>query len=184
MRTAYARLLVASLALAATALAAQPEVPLLARAAEHERASPAPLFDRKAFLQAAAVSATLLAPDGAHVAWLENAERETVLHLLDTHSLQSSRLFGLPRLRSAEWGADGKLWVAEMADYPNGIDGHGKPGGRIRYLGERIMKRFLSLDSGQFAIDYCSNHVVRFLRRSNRGDVCQIDSLRDEAGDM
>ena len=33
-----------------------------------------------------------------------------------------------------DWGADGKLWVAEMADYPQGIDGHGKPGGRIRYL--------------------------------------------------
>ncbi len=32
------------------------------------------------------------------------------------------------------WGADGKLWVVEMADYPNGIDGNGKAGGRIRYL--------------------------------------------------
>ncbi|MDF1859169.1 MAG: HEAT repeat domain-containing protein, partial [Verrucomicrobiales bacterium] len=31
-----------------------------------------------------------------------------------------------------DWGADGKLWVAEMADYPGGIDG--KSGGRIRYL--------------------------------------------------
>lgn len=31
-----------------------------------------------------------------------------------------------------DWGADGKLWVAEMADYPSGIDG--KPGGRVRYL--------------------------------------------------
>ncbi len=33
-----------------------------------------------------------------------------------------------------DWGPDGKLWVAEMADYPQGIDGKGKPGGRIRYL--------------------------------------------------
>ena len=33
-----------------------------------------------------------------------------------------------------DWGPDGKLWVAEMADYPSGIDGQGKPGGRIRYL--------------------------------------------------
>ena len=32
------------------------------------------------------------------------------------------------------WGADGRMWVVEMADYPNGIDGHGKPGGRIRVL--------------------------------------------------
>lgn len=33
-----------------------------------------------------------------------------------------------------EWGPDGKLWVAEMADYPKGVDGNGKPGGRVRYL--------------------------------------------------
>jgi putative membrane-bound dehydrogenase-like protein len=32
------------------------------------------------------------------------------------------------------WGADGKLWVVEMGDYPLGEDGHGKPGGRIKYL--------------------------------------------------
>lgn len=31
-----------------------------------------------------------------------------------------------------DWAPDGKLWVAEMADYPSGIDG--KPGGRIRFL--------------------------------------------------
>lgn len=33
-----------------------------------------------------------------------------------------------------DWGPDGKLWVVEMADYPNGIDGKGKPGGRVRFL--------------------------------------------------
>lgn len=33
-----------------------------------------------------------------------------------------------------DWGADGRLWIAEMADYPLGIDGQGKPGGRIRVL--------------------------------------------------
>jgi len=33
-----------------------------------------------------------------------------------------------------EWGADGKLWVVEMADYPVGMDGKGLPGGRVRYL--------------------------------------------------
>lgn len=32
------------------------------------------------------------------------------------------------------WGPDGKLWVVEMADYPLGMDGKGKPGGRVRYL--------------------------------------------------
>ena len=33
-----------------------------------------------------------------------------------------------------EWGADGKLWVVEMGDYPLGIDGAGKPGGIVRFL--------------------------------------------------
>jgi putative membrane-bound dehydrogenase-like protein len=32
------------------------------------------------------------------------------------------------------WGADGKLWVAEMADYPLGKDNQGGACGRIRYL--------------------------------------------------
>ncbi|MBI3415939.1 MAG: VCBS repeat-containing protein [Verrucomicrobia bacterium] len=33
-----------------------------------------------------------------------------------------------------EWGADGKLWVVEMGDYPLGLDGHGKSGGIVRFL--------------------------------------------------
>ena len=32
------------------------------------------------------------------------------------------------------WGPDGRLWVAEMSDYPLGMDGEGKPGGRVRWL--------------------------------------------------
>ncbi|HSU57080.1 MAG TPA: neutral/alkaline non-lysosomal ceramidase N-terminal domain-containing protein [Candidatus Dormibacteraeota bacterium] len=33
-----------------------------------------------------------------------------------------------------DWGADGKLWVVEMRDYPMGMDGHWKPGSRIKFL--------------------------------------------------
>jgi putative membrane-bound dehydrogenase-like protein len=33
-----------------------------------------------------------------------------------------------------DWGPDGRMWVAEMADYPRGMDDNGKPGGRVRYL--------------------------------------------------
>lgn len=36
-----------------------------------------------------------------------------------------------------DWGPDGKLWVAEMADYPNGMDDKGQPGGRIRILEDK-----------------------------------------------
>jgi putative membrane-bound dehydrogenase-like protein len=32
------------------------------------------------------------------------------------------------------WGPDGKLWVVEMGDYPLGVDGKGKPGGRVKLL--------------------------------------------------
>jgi putative membrane-bound dehydrogenase-like protein len=33
-----------------------------------------------------------------------------------------------------DWGADGRLWVVEMGDYPLGVDGKGKPGGVVRAL--------------------------------------------------
>jgi putative membrane-bound dehydrogenase-like protein len=33
-----------------------------------------------------------------------------------------------------DWGPDGRLWVAEMIDYPAGKNGDYKPGGRIRVL--------------------------------------------------
>ncbi len=33
-----------------------------------------------------------------------------------------------------DWDAQGRLWVIEMADYPEGIDGQGAPGGRLRRL--------------------------------------------------
>ena len=36
-----------------------------------------------------------------------------------------------------DWGPDGKLWVAEMGDYPLGADGKGRPGGRVRYLEDK-----------------------------------------------
>lgn len=36
-----------------------------------------------------------------------------------------------------DFGADGKLWVVEMRDYPSGMDGHGQPGGRVKFLEDR-----------------------------------------------
>lgn len=33
-----------------------------------------------------------------------------------------------------DFGPDGKLWVVEMHDYPMGIDGNWKPGGRVKFL--------------------------------------------------
>ncbi|MDA7510852.1 c-type cytochrome [Verrucomicrobia bacterium] len=50
-----------------------------------------------------------------------------------------------------DWGSDGRLWVAEMADYPYGIDGQGKPGGRIRWL--RDVDRDGRYDQSQVFLD-------------------------------
>lgn len=33
-----------------------------------------------------------------------------------------------------DWGAEGKLWVVEMGDYPLGVDGKGQRGGVVRFL--------------------------------------------------
>lgn len=33
-----------------------------------------------------------------------------------------------------DWGADGRLWVVEMRDYPLGLDGKGKSGGVVKVL--------------------------------------------------
>jgi putative membrane-bound dehydrogenase-like protein len=36
-----------------------------------------------------------------------------------------------------DWDAAGRLWVVEMGDYPQGLDGHGKPGGVVKVLEDR-----------------------------------------------
>ena len=36
-----------------------------------------------------------------------------------------------------DWSADGRLWVVEMHDYPTGMDGNYKPGGRVKVLSDR-----------------------------------------------
>jgi putative membrane-bound dehydrogenase-like protein len=36
-----------------------------------------------------------------------------------------------------DWGADGRLWVVEMGDYPLGVDGKGAPGGLVKVLEDR-----------------------------------------------
>ena len=40
-----------------------------------------------------------------------------------------------------DWGADGRLWVVEMGDYPLGADGKGKPGGVVRILEDTEWRR-------------------------------------------
>ena len=35
-----------------------------------------------------------------------------------------------------DWGPDGRLWVAEMGDYPEGVEGQDHSGGRVRVLSD------------------------------------------------
>jgi putative membrane-bound dehydrogenase-like protein len=54
-----------------------------------------------------------------------------------------------------DWDAQGRLWVCEMYDYPSGLDGQGKPGGRIKILSSikgdgRYDKAVLFLDGLSF----------------------------------
>lgn len=57
------------------------------------------------------------------------------MHLADGYEIEL--VASEPQVMSPvaiDWGPDGRLWVVEMADYPYGIDGHGKPGGRVKVL--------------------------------------------------
>lgn len=66
---------------------------------------------------------------------LSPAESMKVAHVRDGFELQLIAAEPLVIDPVAiDWGPDGRLWVAEMADYPSGMDDKGKPGGRIRFL--------------------------------------------------
>jgi putative membrane-bound dehydrogenase-like protein len=63
------------------------------------------------------------------------AESLRALHLapgFEAEIVASEPLISSPV--AMDFGPDGRLWVVEMADYPYGIDGKGKPGGRVKVL--------------------------------------------------
>ncbi|MBM4068249.1 MAG: c-type cytochrome [Planctomycetes bacterium] len=48
------------------------------------------------------------------------------------------------------FGPDGKLWVVEMGDYPLGVDGKGKRGGRIKFLEKASRERKRPEEDGPY----------------------------------
>ncbi|MBS0266861.1 MAG: HEAT repeat domain-containing protein [Planctomycetes bacterium] len=72
-------------------------------------------------------------PQGAH----PKSPAES-LQALRTHpGLQAELVASEPQVTSPvaiDFGPDGKIWVAEMYDYPLGLDGNYQPGGRVRLL--------------------------------------------------
>jgi putative membrane-bound dehydrogenase-like protein len=63
---------------------------------------------------------------------------EASLHSIEVHAgFQVELVACEPMLQSPiafAWGPDGRFWVVEMGDYPLGLDGKGKPGGRVKIL--------------------------------------------------
>lgn len=96
--------------------------------------------------------------------WVQNEDTAKLPNVVDRRSFKQLLAFDVPDARTPEeslkclkprdgfvaelvaaeplvldpvafdWGADGKLWVAEMGDYPLGLDGKGKSGGVVRFL--------------------------------------------------
>jgi len=66
---------------------------------------------------------------------LEPQQSLAAMHLKDGYEIEL--VASEPAIASPvaiDWGPDGRLWVVEMDDYPYGIDGKGRPGGRVRVL--------------------------------------------------
>jgi len=87
--------------------------------------------------RAAASGETSLGPATAPVASppLSPAESLTKIHLREGYKVEL--VAAEPLLESPvaiDWDDRGRLWVVEMVDYPLGLDGSGKPGGRVRML--------------------------------------------------
>ena len=81
-----------------------------------------------------------------------------------------------------EWGADGRLWVVEMADYPLGMDGKSKPGGRVRVIEDtdgdgRYDKSTIFADGLNFP-----NGIITWRDGAIVTAAPQIIFLRDPAG--
>ena len=80
----------------------------------------------------------LSAAEGLKVEPLPPAESMRAAHVAEGFELQMIASEPLVRDPVAfDWRADGALWVAEMADYPLGMDDQGKHGGRVRLLTDR-----------------------------------------------
>jgi len=60
------------------------------------------------------------------------------IHAMQTHDHLRIELVAAEPLIAdpvaVDFGHDGKLWVVEMHDYPEGLDGQYKPGGRVKFL--------------------------------------------------
>jgi len=108
--------------------------------AGHHHLAAVPLPDQASAVATSSQPADLAAAAPARVDGMENLPMSAADTMRRTHVAEGFRLevaAAEPLVRdpvAIDWGSDGKLWVAEMADYPYGMDGQGRAGGRVRYL--------------------------------------------------
>ena len=91
------------------------------------------------YVAAGLLAATALAaPETSKTESIPPKSPEEALRSMKTHPGYEVQLVACEPLVvdpvAIDWGADGKLWVAEMRDYPMGMDGNWKPGSRIKFL--------------------------------------------------
>jgi putative membrane-bound dehydrogenase-like protein len=97
-----------------------------------------------------------------------------------------------------DWGADGKLWVVEMRDYPLGMDNKGKAGGRVVYLESsrgdgRYDKVTVFLDNllfptgvmtwGKGVIITCAPHILYAEHTRGKGKADWVEVLFNGFGE-
>ncbi len=84
-----------------------------------------------------------LAEERAFAKWLKDVEPEAKSPAASLRALRARPGFTVDLVAAEplvvdpvafDWGPDGRLWVAEMRDYPTGMDADGKPGGVIKCL--------------------------------------------------
>ncbi len=77
------------------------------------------------------------AEPGKTLGTLPKSPAQSIKSIQVPHGLRVELVVSEPRVASpvaVNFGNDGRVWVAEMFDYPTGLDGRFQPGGRVRVL--------------------------------------------------
>jgi putative membrane-bound dehydrogenase-like protein len=85
-------------------------------------------------MQALSIAAVLLCAQGQSPALTPEASLKA---MKPRPGFQVELMAAEPLVQSPvafNFGPDGKLWVVEMGDYPQGLDGKGQPGGRVKII--------------------------------------------------
>lgn len=117
-----------------------------------ERARPvAPTLPRSTFLQRGAVTAIRLAPDGAHVAWLQERGDQRELWVRATAGGPPQRRLSNTPAQALDWSRDGRWLLLRSARDVQAMAMPGTRSGRITTLGGGTGTAMLEVDPSQAA---------------------------------